>query len=56
MQNDELLYNIALTKIEKVGAVTAKTLNSYCGSAKAVFNEHKSRLLKIYFSFSLFLN
>lgn len=47
MQNDELLYNIALTKIEKVGAITAKTLISYCGSAKEIFNEKKSRLLKI---------
>ncbi len=47
MQNDELLYNIALTKIDKVGAVTAKTLISYCGSAKEIFKEHKSRLMKI---------
>jgi DNA processing protein len=47
MQNDELLYNIALTKVEKVGAVTAKTLISYCGSAKEVFNERKTKLVKI---------
>lgn len=47
MLNDELLYKIALTKIEKVGAVTAKTLISYCGSAKEVFNEKKTKLVKI---------
>ncbi len=47
MHNDELLYNIALTKVEKVGAVTAKTLLSYCGNAKEVFKEKKYKLLKI---------
>ena len=33
--------------IPNVGAVTAKTLISYCGSAEAVFQEKKSHLLKI---------
>jgi DNA processing protein len=47
MHDDELLYNIALTKVEHVGAITAKTLISYCGSAKDVFKEKKSKLLRI---------
>jgi DNA processing protein len=47
MHNDELLYNIALTKVENVGAITAKTLISYCGSAKSVFEERKSKLIRI---------
>lgn len=47
MQNDELLYAIALTKIENVGAVTAKNLISYCGSPQAVLQEKKQHLLRI---------
>lgn len=47
MSTNELLYKIALTKIENVGAVTAKTLISYCGSAKAVFEQKSSALMKI---------
>jgi DNA processing protein len=43
----ELLYRIALTKIPKVGAITAKNLISHCGSAEAVFKSKKSELLKI---------
>jgi DNA processing protein len=43
----ELLHRIALTRIPLVGAVTAKNLISYCGSAEAVFREKKGRLLKI---------
>lgn len=38
---------IALSFIPKVGAVTAKNLISYCGSAEAVFAQKKSHLLKI---------
>jgi len=44
--NDQL-YQIALTKIPKVGAVTAKNLISYCGGVEAVFRAKKSTLLKI---------
>ncbi len=44
---DELLYPIALTKIPLVGAVTARTLVSYCGSAQAVFATKKRELMKI---------
>ncbi len=44
---DELLYKIAMTRIPSVGAVTAKTLISYCGSVEAVFSAKKRELLKI---------
>jgi len=44
---NERLYQIALTKIPKVGAVTAKNLISYCGGVEAVFKAKKSHLLKI---------
>jgi DNA processing protein len=43
----ELLYRIALTKIPKVGAITAKNLISYCGSAEAVFKSKKQNLILI---------
>jgi len=36
-----------LGNLPKVGAVNAKTLIGYCGSAEAVFNEKKSALIKI---------
>jgi len=44
---DDWLYKIALTKIPKVGPVTAKTLVSYCGGVQAVFEARKKELLKI---------
>jgi len=44
---DELLYFIGLTKIPRVGAVTAKNLISYCGGAEAVFKASKKELLAI---------
>jgi DNA processing protein len=43
----ELLYKIGLSKIAGVGAVTARQLVSYCGSAKAVFEASKKELIKI---------
>lgn len=46
MTND-LLYQIAITKIPKVGGVTARTLISYCGGVEAVFKTKKKALLKI---------
>ncbi len=46
MQND-LLYQIALTQIPKVGPITAKTLISYCGSPRLVFEANKKKLLSI---------
>lgn len=42
-----LLHQIALTQVPQVGAVTAKMLVSYCGSAEAVFHAKKSELIKI---------
>lgn len=44
---DDLLYKIALKLTPQVGAVTARNLISYCGSAEAVFSEKKHRLKKI---------
>jgi len=44
---NDWLYKIALTKIPKVGPVTAKTLVSYCGGVQAVFKARKKDLLKI---------
>ena len=42
-----LQYQIALTLVPQIGAVTAKTLVSYCGSAEAVFRASKRELFKI---------
>lgn len=43
----DLLYEIALTRIPLVGAVTARTLVSYCGSVTGVFTAKKKELVKI---------
>ena len=45
--SDELLHRIALTFIPGIGDVLAKNLMSYCGSAQAIFNTGKTKLLKI---------
>lgn len=47
MKKDKLLYAIALTQLEKVGSVMAKTLISYCGGPKEVFSKSKYELSKI---------
>ncbi len=44
---NETLYKIAITRIAKVGPITARNLISYCGSVEAVFKEQKRNLLKI---------
>jgi DNA processing protein len=44
---DEKLYQIALSIIPGIGDVLTKNLISYCGSAKAVFQNNKSKLSKI---------
>ncbi len=44
---DSLQHQIALMLVPQVGAVTAKTLVSYCGSAEAVFRASKRELHKI---------
>ena len=43
----ELLYRVALTKIPKVGAIIAKNLISYCGSAEAVFTSKLRDLMSV---------
>ena len=40
----ELLYRIALTRIEKVGPILAKTLVAHCGSAESVFHTPRRTL------------
>lgn len=45
--NTELFYGIALTLVDHVGDINAKSLLAYCGSAEAVFKERKGHLLKI---------
>ena len=42
-----LLFQIALTQVPQIGAVTAKILVSYCGSAEAVFRAKPRELQKI---------
>jgi DNA processing protein len=44
---EELKYQIGLTLIDGIGDVNAKNLLAYCGSAKAVFHEKKTKLQKI---------
>ena len=43
----DLLFKIAINKIPKVGAITAKNLISYCGGVEAVFKASKRSLAKI---------
>ncbi len=45
--SDHLLYQIALTLVPQVGAVTAKNLVTHCGSAEGVFKSTRRELLKI---------
>jgi DNA processing protein len=44
---EDLLYQIALTLIDGVGDVNAKSLLAYCGSAEEVFRQKKTKMLKI---------
>ena len=44
---DELVYLIALNKIDKIGPVLGKNLIAYLGSAQAVFETPKGQLQKI---------
>ena len=44
---EDLLYKVALTRIPRVGSVTARTLVAYCGSARSVFEARKKELLRI---------
>ncbi len=44
---DDVLYQVALTMIPKVGAVTARNLISYCGGLEAVFRAKKRELMRV---------
>jgi DNA processing protein len=43
----ELIYTIALTFVSGIGDVLGKKLINYCGSAEAVFRDHRKMLRKI---------
>jgi DNA processing protein len=45
--NHDVLYNVALTKVPKIGPIMARCLLAHCGSAKDVFHSSTSNLLKI---------
>jgi len=47
LDDDELIYTIALTRVPNVGAIIARNLISHTGSASAVFKQPKGKLLKI---------
>ncbi len=47
MKDEKLLYQIALTLIPKIGAITARKLVEYAGSPEAVFRENPAVLRKI---------
>jgi len=40
-------FDIALSLIKGIGHIRAKSLIAYCGSAEAIFNEKKQKLIKI---------
>lgn len=45
--SDEKLYQVALALIPGIGSINAKSLVSYCGSVKGIFEANKRQLLKI---------
>lgn len=45
--DDEKIYQVALSMVSGIGDITAKTLVSYCGSAKGVFTKNRNQLSKI---------
>ncbi|MEX0987928.1 MAG: DNA-processing protein DprA [Bacteroidales bacterium] len=47
MNNDPRLYQMALTLIPKIGAITARKLIAYVGSPEGVFSERPASLRKI---------
>ncbi|GLB48098.1 DNA-processing protein DprA [Neptunitalea lumnitzerae] len=47
MNQEDLLWVLALQSVPKIGDINAKKLINHCGSAKAVFNEKKHHLTKI---------
>jgi DNA processing protein len=44
---EDILYQVGLTSVSGIGGNTARTLISYCGSAKNVFALPKGKLMKI---------
>ena len=44
---ENLIYQLALIRVPGVGAVTARNLFSYCGSAQEVFKAKKKDLLRV---------
>lgn len=47
MDQETLLYVLALQNVSNIGDINAKKLIAHCGSAQAVFKEKKQNLLKI---------
>lgn len=47
MENNELLYRIAITLVQWTGHVSGKKMIAYCGGVKEVFEANKAKLLKI---------
>jgi DNA processing protein len=47
MNENDLLYILALQRVAKIGDITAKKLIAHCGSAEAVFKEKKQSLLNV---------
>lgn len=47
MKDQDLLYILALQHVPNIGDIIAKRLIVHCGSAEAVLNEKKQKLLKI---------
>ncbi len=47
MKDEELKFAVALTLIEGVGPVNAKKLLAYFGSIEKIFNQKKSKLIKV---------
>jgi DNA processing protein len=45
--DDEKIFQVSLSMIPGIGDVTAKTLLSYCGSAREIFKKSKQQLAKI---------
>lgn len=45
--DNNLLYKIAITQIDRIGPILAKNLISYCGGVQEVFQKSKSELIKI---------
>lgn len=47
MHDQQLLNTLALLRVSKIGAITAKKLIAKCGSSEAVLSEKKQSLMKI---------